>query len=86
MKATISYITYKDAENRTFNYTTKTTDNVVDTVRALCSLLTNVKRGLPRTVEEISGDDDNVVIRIKTANTRVTLGTKKDTESVGFDD
>lgn len=86
MKATISYITYKDAENRQFNYTTKTCDTVVDTVRAVASLLSNTKRGLPRTVEEISGDDNNVVIRIKTDNTRVTLGTKKDSESVGFDD
>ena len=85
MKATIKYITYKNAENHNFEYTTKEVDGATNMVRAVCSLLTNVKRGLPRTVESINGDDNNVTVVIKTGNTRVTLGNKKE-ESDGFDD
>ena len=85
MKATIKYITYKNAENYNFEYTTKEVEGATNMVRAVCSLLTNVKRGLPRTVESITGDDDNVTVVIKTANTRVTLGNKKESTD-GFDD
>lgn len=85
MKATIKYITYKNAENHNFEYTTKEVDGATNMVRAVCSLLTNVKRGLPRTVESITGDDNNVTVVIKTGNTRVTLGNKK-VSTGGFDD
>lgn len=85
MKATIKYITYKNAENHIFDYTTKEVEGATNLSRALCSLLTNTKRGLPRTVESITGDDDNVTVVIKTGNTRVTLGNKKESTD-GFDD
>ena len=85
MKATIKYITYKNAENNNFEYTTKEVEGATNMVRAVCSLLTNVKRGLPRSVESITGDDDNVTVVIKTANTRVKLGNKKESTD-GFDD
>lgn len=85
MKATIKYITYKNAEAHNFEYTTKEVEGATNMVRAVCSLLTNVKRGLPRTVESITGDDNNVTVVIKTGNTRVTLGNKKESTD-GFDD
>ena len=85
MKATIKYITYKNAENHNFEYTVKEVEGATNMVRAVCSLLTNVKRGLPRTVESITGDDNNVTVVIKTGNTRVTLGNKKESTD-GFDD
>ena len=85
MKATIKYITYKNAENHNFDYTTKEVEGATNLARALCSLLTNTKRGLPSTVASIPGDDNNVTVVIKTGNTRATLGNKKESTD-GFDD
>lgn len=84
--ATIKYITYKDAEQSNFVYTTKTTDTEEQTVRAVISLFSNVKRGLPRSLESIVNNDGELEITIKTANTRVKIGTAKTVDPNSFDD
>ena len=84
--ATIKYITYKDAEAYNFAYTTKTTDTEEQTVRAVISLFSNVKRGLPRSLESIENNNGELTITISTKNTRVKIGTAKTTDPNNFDD
>ena len=84
--ATIKYITYKDAEAYNFKYTTKTTETEEQTVRAVISLFSNVKRGLPRSLESIENNNGELTITISTKNTRVKIGTAKTTDPNNFDD
>ena len=84
--AVIKYITYKDAEAYNFNYTTKTTETEEQTVRAVISLFSNVKRGLPRSLESIENNNGELTITISTKNTRVKIGTAKATDPNNFDD
>ena len=84
--AIIKYITYKDAEAYNFNYTTKTTETEEQTVRAVISLFSNVKRGLPRSLESIENNNGELTITISTKNTRVKSGTAKTTDPNNIDD
>ena len=84
--ATIKYITYKDAEAYDFKYTTKTTETEEQTVRAVISLFSNVKRGLPRSLQSIENNNGELTITIDTKNTRVKIGTAKSADPNSFDD
>lgn len=76
MAIMIKYISYQSVENGTYDYTTKSYDDAGKAILAVASLLTNSRRGMPRTVE-VAQDGDTTIVTVNTKDTRANVKPKK---------